>query len=35
MLEQDPTIGRAEALRSAEMAMRDPANPPEFAPSPR
>jgi hypothetical protein len=31
MLKQDPTIGRAEALRSAEMAMLDPANPPEFA----
>jgi CHAT domain-containing protein len=30
-LETDPSIGRAEALRRAEMAMLDPANPPEFA----
>jgi CHAT domain-containing protein len=30
-LKNDPTIGRAEALRRAEMAMLDPANPPEFA----
>jgi CHAT domain-containing protein len=30
-LAKDPTIGRAEALRRAEMAMLDPANPPEFA----
>jgi CHAT domain-containing protein/tetratricopeptide (TPR) repeat protein len=31
MLKLDPTIGRAEALRRAEMAMLDRANPPEFA----
>jgi CHAT domain-containing protein len=31
MLKHDPTIGRAEALRRAEMAMLDPSNPPEFA----
>jgi hypothetical protein len=30
-LTKDPTIGRAEALRRAEMAMLDPSNPPEFA----
>jgi CHAT domain-containing protein len=30
-LAKDPTIGRAEALRRAMMAMLDPANPPEFA----
>jgi CHAT domain-containing protein len=30
-LAKDPSIGRAEALRRAEMAMLDPANPPEFA----
>jgi len=30
-LAKDPEIGRAEALRRAEMAMLDPANPPEFA----
>jgi CHAT domain-containing protein len=30
-LKHDPKIGRAEALRRAEMAMLDPANPPEFA----
>jgi CHAT domain-containing protein/tetratricopeptide (TPR) repeat protein len=30
-LKKDPKIGRAEALRRAEMAMLDPANPPEFA----
>jgi CHAT domain-containing protein len=30
-LAQDPTIGRAEALRRAEMVMLDPAEPPEFA----
>ena len=30
-LKKDPSIGRAEALRRAEMAMLDPANPPEFA----
>ena len=30
-LTKDPSIGRAEALRRAEMAMLDPANPPEFA----
>ena len=29
--EKDPAIGRSEALRRAEMAMLDPANPPEFA----
>ena len=29
--QQDPTIGRAEALRRAEMAMLDPDSPPEFA----
>ena len=28
---KDPAIGRAEALRRAEMAMLDPDNPPEFA----
>jgi len=28
---KDPKIGRAEALRRAEMAMLDPAEPPEFA----
>jgi CHAT domain-containing protein len=28
---KDPRIGRAEALRRAEMAMLDPENPPEFA----
>jgi len=30
-LANDPTIGRAEALRRSMMAMLDPANPPEFA----
>ena len=30
-LRNDPKIGRAEALRRAEMAMLDPKNPPEFA----
>jgi CHAT domain-containing protein len=30
-LAKDPSIGRAEALRRAEMAMLDPANPPEFS----
>jgi CHAT domain-containing protein len=30
-LKKNPSIGRAEALRRAEMAMLDPANPPEFA----
>jgi CHAT domain-containing protein/Tfp pilus assembly protein PilF len=30
-LAKDPTIGRAEALRRAEMAMLDPVEPPEFA----
>jgi CHAT domain-containing protein len=30
-LKKDPKIGRAEARRRAEMAMLDPANPPEFA----
>src|SRR5882672_8052503 len=30
-LKKDPTIGRAEALRRAEMAMLDPANPPMFS----
>jgi CHAT domain-containing protein/tetratricopeptide (TPR) repeat protein len=30
-LSNDPKIGRAEALRRAEMAMLDPKNPPEFA----
>ncbi len=30
-LAKDPPIGRAEAMRRAEMAMLDPANPPEFA----
>ena len=30
-LKKDPAIGRAEALRRAEMAMLDPGNPPEFA----
>jgi CHAT domain len=30
-LKKDPAIGRAEALRRAEMAMLDPNNPPEFA----
>jgi hypothetical protein len=30
-LKNDPTIGRAVALRRAEMAMLDPKNPPEFA----
>ena len=30
-LKKDPEIGRAEALRRAEMAMLDPENPPEFA----
>jgi CHAT domain-containing protein len=30
-LEKDPAIGRAEALRRAEMAMLDPSNPSEFA----
>ena len=28
---KEPTIGRAEALRRAEMAMLDPSSPPEFA----
>jgi CHAT domain-containing protein len=30
-LQKAPAIGRAEALRRAEMAMLDPASPPEFA----
>ena len=30
-LKADTKIGRAEALRRAEMAMLDPSNPPEFA----
>ena len=30
-LKKDPSIGRAEALRRAEMAMMDPSNPPEFS----
>jgi hypothetical protein len=30
-LRKDLSIGRAEALRSAEMAMMDPSNPPEFS----
>ena len=30
-LKNDPTIGRAVALRRAEMAMLDPKNPSEFA----
>lgn len=30
-LAKNPEIGRAEALRRAEMAMLDPGNPPEFA----
>ena len=30
-LVKDPGIGRAEALRQSELAMLDPANPPEFA----
>jgi len=30
-LAQDPSIGRAEALRRAMMAMLDPERPPEFA----
>jgi CHAT domain-containing protein len=30
-LAKDPRIGRAEALRRAEMAMLDPKSPPEFA----
>jgi CHAT domain-containing protein/Tfp pilus assembly protein PilF len=30
-LQKDPAIGRAEALRRAEMAMLDPKSPPEFA----
>ena len=30
-LKNDPTIGRAVALRRAEMAMLDPKNPREFA----
>jgi CHAT domain-containing protein/Tfp pilus assembly protein PilF len=30
-LKKDPEIGRAEALRRAEMAMLDPKNPPEYA----
>jgi CHAT domain-containing protein len=30
-MRKDPLIGRAEALRRAEMAMLDPANPPKFA----
>jgi len=30
-LSKDPKIGRAEALRRAELAMLDPKNPPEFA----
>jgi hypothetical protein len=30
-LNNDPTIGRAVALRRADMAMLDPKNPPEFA----
>jgi len=31
-LAKDPSIGRAEALRRAEMAMLDPVNLPEVAP---
>jgi CHAT domain-containing protein len=30
-LKKDPSIGRAEALRRAEMGMLDPKSPPEFA----
>jgi CHAT domain-containing protein len=30
-LKRDPAIGRAEALRRAELAMLDPQNPPEYA----
>lgn len=30
-LKNDPAVGRAEALRRAEMRMLDPTNPPEFA----
>jgi CHAT domain-containing protein len=30
-VKNDPTIGRAEALRRAEMAMLDPKSLPEFA----
>jgi CHAT domain-containing protein len=30
-LKKDPTIGRTEALRRAELAMLDPQNPPEYA----
>jgi CHAT domain-containing protein/Tfp pilus assembly protein PilF len=30
-LKKDPTIGRAEALRRAEMAMLDPTSPPTYA----
>ena len=30
-LRNEPAIGRAEALRRAEIGMFDPANPPEFA----
>jgi hypothetical protein len=30
-VKNDPTIGRAEALRRVEMAMLDPKSPPEFA----
>ena len=30
-LAHDPAIGRAEALRRAELAMLDPKNPPDFA----
>ena len=30
-LTKDPTIGRAEALRRAELKMLDPGNPPEFS----
>ena len=30
-LAKDPSIGGAEVLRRAEMAMLDPENPPEFA----
>ena len=30
-LSEDPSIGRAEALRRAMMAMLDPKNPPKFA----
>jgi CHAT domain-containing protein len=30
-LKKDPTIGRAEALRRAELAMLDPQSPPEYA----